>query len=276
MSTEVTHPRVRPWFKGLVRRYARRTMGRRLAGVVVDGLEATRAAAARGPIVVVPNHLSWWDTFAMVVVDEALGTHGRAYMDEANLRRLPFFGAIGALPLDLENPRVALRQLKAGRALLRAPGDAVWVFPQGRERPSWTRPLGFQRGWTRLLPDAHIDPSTGVETTVQVVPAAMVLGFVGRPEPLLALHLLPPRPVARGADVDVDALEAEVTDAVDALHTHFADGAFTGPLDDVVGAARSTSRSTSRFSTLVTGTLGQRDDGAGAKLLGRLLAGTVA
>ena len=204
----------RAWALRLARAYARRAMGRAFEGVVVDGLDNVRAAAARGPIVLCPNHLSWWDAFVAVVVDEALGTDGRCLMGEANLQRLPFFDALGAVPLSLTDPRRALSQLSSTAALLQKPGDALWIFPQGRQTPSWRRPLGFQRGFVRV-----VEPSGAA-----VVPVSVVLLFRERKEPLLAVRLHTPRDFSGDARHFCTDVESVVGAGIDALDAEIAAG----------------------------------------------------
>lgn len=155
-----TLPPRTPWFLALARRYARRRLARGLDGVRAAGVEGARAAAARAPLILVANHVGWWDSFLVVALDEALGTKGYALMDAANLRGLPFFARLGALPLE-RGAAMARSGLRAAAARLDRPGRAVWIFPQGRHRPAHLRPLGFEPGvrlLARYVPDALVIP----------------------------------------------------------------------------------------------------------------------
>lgn len=204
-SSTWTHKR--PWALGLARRYVRRTLSKRFANVYVDGLDAVRAAAAQGPLLLVPNHVSYWDAFAVVAVDEALGTDGCCVMDEDNLARLSFFRAIGAVPLSLTDPRRAIKQLHDVSALLDRPGRAAWLFPQGKLTPSWRRPLGFQRGFVRVAK----------ESGALVVPVSLLMTFGASPEPTLAIALHAPRAFSGDAKAFVDDISATVAAGIDAL-----------------------------------------------------------
>lgn len=139
-----------PTFLRLVRPYVRRRISRELDGLWVSGLEPLRARLAGGPLLLAPTHVSWWDAFLLVALDEALGAEGWCLMDADNLARLPFFGWIGALPLDRTGGGRARRGLEFAAAKLSGPGKALWVFPQGRQRPAHLRPLGLEPG-VRLL-----------------------------------------------------------------------------------------------------------------------------
>jgi 1-acyl-sn-glycerol-3-phosphate acyltransferase len=209
MTATSTWTHKRPWALALARRYARFTLARRFANVCVTGIDAVRAAAAQAPLLLVPNHVSYWDAFAVVAVDEALGTDGCCVMDEDNLARLSFFRAIGAVPLSLTDPRRAIQQLHDVSALLDRPGRAAWLFPQGKLTPSWRRPLGFQRGFVRVAK----------ESGALVVPVSLLMTFGSSPEPTLAIALHAPRAFSGDAKAFVDDVSATVAAGIDALDT---------------------------------------------------------
>lgn len=136
----------RPEFLSWARVYARRRVARGLDGAWVSGLEQTRAALADRPVLFASNHVAWWDTLMLLVLDEALGSTGWAMMDAANLRRLPFLGWVGALPLDRSSHQRSKQCLEASADLLDRPARALWIFPQGRQRPAHLRPLDLKPG----------------------------------------------------------------------------------------------------------------------------------
>lgn len=130
-------------------------MRRRFDGVYVAGADAVREALSRGPVIVAANHVAWWDPLFAVLLDDLLGCDSYALMDERNLARLPFFGWVGALPVSRETPRRSLAQLRASATLLDRPGRALWIFPQGDQRPAHLRPLGMKSGLGVLAAAAH-------------------------------------------------------------------------------------------------------------------------
>jgi 1-acyl-sn-glycerol-3-phosphate acyltransferase len=136
-----------PRFLRAARWWARRELGRTLDGFRVAGLERTRRTARERPVIFAATHVAFWDTFLLVVLDDALGTESFAVMDEVNLCRIPFFTRLGAIPMRRDRPRAGLR---TAAGLLDRPGRAVWMFPQGEHRPPHLRPLLFRPG-IRLL-----------------------------------------------------------------------------------------------------------------------------
>ena len=105
--------RRKPWFLALARRYVRRRFRREFDGFHVEGLERIRRLAAREPVIVASTHVAWWDALFAIQMDWLLGTETYCLMDADNLRRLPFFGWVGAVPLDRSSPKQALRDMKA-------------------------------------------------------------------------------------------------------------------------------------------------------------------
>jgi len=149
-------PRVtrRPWFLKLARRYVRSRMRSAFDGVYLEGAESVRKLARSRPLILAANHVAWWDPLFAVRIDEALGTTSYALMDESNLARMPFFGWVGALPIDRSQARRSLGQLRAAATLLERPGDAMWIFPQGTQRPAHLRPLDVKGGVSVLAEHA--------------------------------------------------------------------------------------------------------------------------
>ncbi len=108
------------------------------------------------PLLVVANHISWWDGFVLRALQETLRPKDRlgVVMLEPELRKRPFLRWLGGLGLTPGSP-ASLRGLV--RALERerhaSPALTVVFFPQGRIWPSHRRPLGFQPG-VRLVAQA--------------------------------------------------------------------------------------------------------------------------
>ncbi len=191
----------RPAFLSFARRYARRRVSHGLDGLWVSGLEQSRAALADRPLIFAANHVAWWDTLLLLILDEALGSTGWAMMDAANLRRLPFMGWVGALPLDRSSHERSRQCLEASGDLLDRPGRALWIFPQGRQRPAHLRPLDLRPG-IRTLHDHN---------PVDVVTVSLNYLFLERDRPAAVVRFS--APIAGGA-IAGPSLLASVEDSL--------------------------------------------------------------
>lgn len=186
----------------LARAYTRRALRRAFEGVYVQGLPALRARMAEGPVLVAATHVAWWDPLVLVALDEALGGVASCPMDARNFDSLPFFRWVGAWRLDLSTAETRAAGIDEGVARLRAPGDCLFLFPQGRQRPPGVRPLDLKRGVRDIARAAQ----------VPVVPLALSYVWRQGPKPAVALHL--GEALAPSA-VTLEALEAALVDGLD-------------------------------------------------------------
>lgn len=130
------------WFAG----HARDRIQRSFTAVHVRGLPVVRAARGDAPLLLLANHTAWWDPLVAIhLSNHVLGLDAFAMMDARNLVRLPFFAKVGAFGVDLSSAADGASVVRYAVKLLAAPGRAVWVFPQGTERPV-TEPLRFRGG----------------------------------------------------------------------------------------------------------------------------------
>lgn len=229
-------PRRSPWLTAFFHRHTRRRLRRGFDGVHMEGLERLTEAASAGPLVVASNHVAWWDGFLYLALEQAGGLESFALMDAENLARLRFFRGLGAIPLDRAAPLHGLRQ---GVRVLDRPGRALWVFPQGRQRPAHLRPLGL---WPGVSTVARQSGAPIVPVSLNYLfressrPAALV--SVGEP-------LAPDAPLAH--------LEAALVAGLDRIDRF---------VDEGSGA----------FGAWLAGPKGRAEDGPGSRAL-RLLQG---
>jgi hypothetical protein len=129
------------------------------------------------PLLIVPNHGTWWDGFFVYTLNRLLfGRRLHLMMLEEQLSRYPFFRRVGAFGIRPGLPRSVLESLHYSAEVLRDPDNALCLFPQGELRYHALRPLGFQRGLERIL---------GIcESSVQLLPIGIRCELLGdqRPE----------------------------------------------------------------------------------------------
>ena len=157
--------------------------------------------------------MSWWDAFTLREVQRILRPRGPIYtlMTERELRRLPFFGMIGAFGVDPERPGSVLEAVRffAGEAR-RRPDATLNFFPQGRIWPSHRRPLGFERGVELFA--RRVAPCT-------ILPVALHHEPLAAPAPTVFVSCGEPVRVD-GGRVDAAALEHAVEGEIDRI-LHF-------------------------------------------------------
>ncbi len=182
--------------------------------VRVVGLGNARAAAAKGPVLVVSNHTSWWDPLVVIYLSSrVLRTDGYALMDATNLARLPFFARVGGFGVDLTSAPDGARAIRYGASLLDKPGRVVWIFPQGRERPVTERPLAFVGGAAALA---------RVAKSAACIPVAFRYEFGASEKPELLIAVGEPisydRDIARATASQEAAVGAELARLERAAH----------------------------------------------------------
>lgn len=208
--------RRKAWLMPLARRYVRRKLRLQFDGMLIEGLAQTRRSAERAPLIIAPNHVAWWDPLVALHLDALLGTEGYCLMDEDNLSRFPFFGWVGGLPLARGAGRRTLAHMQAAVQLLKRPGCAVWIFPQGRQRPAHLRPLA---------------PASGVSwlsraSGASVVPLALDYQYRQAPEPAILVSF--GTPIATGATPLVAQLERAWTAGLARIDAFRETGALEG------------------------------------------------
>jgi 1-acyl-sn-glycerol-3-phosphate acyltransferase len=181
------------WFTNFFARHAHSRIKRTFGRVLVSGLDDLRASCARGPVLVVANHTSWWDPLiALWLTNVVLRTDSYAMMDAANLRRLPFFGKVGAFGVDLADRGDGARAVRHAARLLSTPGRIVWIYPEGRERSAFD-PLELQPGSALVA---------RIVRRAEVTPIGVRYVFGNRERPDIWIAIGRPMPPARDLDVE--------------------------------------------------------------------------
>ncbi len=106
------------------------------------------------PVLLLPNHSSWWDGFFVYLVNEKF-LHRRPYlmMLEEQLSQNRFFRHVGAYSINPASSAEMKRSLRFTLDLFQ-PKDAgrlICIFPQGELQAWHKRPIEFRRGIEFLL-----------------------------------------------------------------------------------------------------------------------------
>lgn len=161
------------WFWSL---YARRALRRTFRGVWLRGPRPSPSQSA----LFYANHRGYWDAFAsQAVITQHLRFEGYGAMAHENLQRYPFLRHLGAFSLQRGDGRATLETFRYAKGLLRRPGVAVLLFPEGELRPNAPAPLTLSRGLETL----------GRLAGVPCVPVAFRYAFFEAERPDLLVEL---------------------------------------------------------------------------------------
>lgn len=176
--------------------------------VRIAGLPTTLGADQ--PLLLVANHVSWWDGFGLRAVQRALRPDAPLFtlMDADQLRAHPYFRLMGAVPIDRRDPRSVARAFATLRRRTRGtPGAVLQYFPQGRIWPAYRRPLGFQRGASVLV--RRLAPVTVLPVALHVEPLNHVRPtlFASVGVPILAAEGAATRRLEEAVEAELDRLQ---------------------------------------------------------------------
>ena len=161
------------------------------------------------PLMVVANHVSWWDGFLLIELQRLLRPRApfHTIMLESELRRHPFLKRLGAIGIDPERPSTILAAMREVTSRVeKQPDSMVFFFPQGRIWPSYRRPLGFRRG---------IEVFCAAIGDVVVMPVAIHIEPLNRMAPQAFVRA--GEPLRDTDEISATSLERRVQDEVDAL-----------------------------------------------------------
>ena len=128
------------------------------------------------PLLLLPNHSTWWDGFFVYLLNKRIFRR-TAYlmMLEEQLSRYRFFAKIGAYSIEPKYRQGIVESLGYTVELLNQRTSLVSVFPQGELLPWQTRPLGYKRGVEWIL--------RKYGKSVAVLPLAIRTEFLGEKRP---------------------------------------------------------------------------------------------
>jgi 1-acyl-sn-glycerol-3-phosphate acyltransferase len=163
--------------------YVARKVRTAFRGVWVRG----ELPSSEGGLLCYLNHSSFWDGFIVHQLAQVAGWDGYAVMEEANLSRYPFHRRIGAFSVRRGEAKSALETLRyAARDVLRRPGAAVMIFPEGELRGG-AGPLQPLRGGVEAL--ARL-------ARVRSVPIALRYAFLEHEHPDVLIEVGAPHAAA--------------------------------------------------------------------------------
>lgn len=181
------HAILYPFFKW----YARNKIRRHFGKVHIDSTLQDKNL----PILLISNHLSWWDGFWAEYVNQKLfGRRFHFMMREDQLRKYWFFNYTGGYSV-CKGSRSIIQSLEYTAELLRQPSNLVLLFPQGEIQSMHTQHLVFQSGIQRIL--------THQPNSIQIVFLANLVDYFSSPKPGIYFYVQE----YSGGSLDVQSIE---------------------------------------------------------------------
>jgi hypothetical protein len=104
------------------------------------------------PLLLLPNHSTWWDGFFIYLLNKKLfGRKAYLMMLEEQLARYKFFSRLGAFSIEPRSVSNTRQSLRYAAAIIKQPSSLLCIFPQGELLPWEKRPLGYKRGLEAIL-----------------------------------------------------------------------------------------------------------------------------
>jgi 1-acyl-sn-glycerol-3-phosphate acyltransferase len=165
------------WADWIFQPYLTRLFSRHFEALRLLG--ETPKIEARLPLLLLPNHSTWWDGFFIYLLNKKIFRR-RAFvmMLEAQLQLYPFFKYVGVFSVEPSSPAGVRASIRYAAQLLqqkKPPLPLLCIFPQG-ELQSWRqRPLAYKRGFELIL--------RACGESVNLLPLAIRAEFLGRQRP---------------------------------------------------------------------------------------------
>lgn len=135
----------------------------------------------RFPVLVISNHVSWWDGFWVIYLNlQVLKRKFYFMMLEEQLKKHWYFKYTGGYSVKLGS-RSIVESINYTIDLLHEKGNMVFMFPQGKIHSSYNRNIKFGKGVDRIV--QNCPPET------QVLFMANLTDYFSNPKPGLYINL---------------------------------------------------------------------------------------
>ncbi|MFW5706793.1 MAG: lysophospholipid acyltransferase family protein [Bacteroidota bacterium] len=174
---EAKHSR---WFNSLFDLYLYYAFKRHFSKIEIVGEVEDRGL----PILIIANHISWWDGFWLKHLNKKLFRRQLfVMMLEEQLRKNMFLRKLGAFSIR-KGSRDMGNSLAYAANILKDPSHVLFLFPQGEIQSQYEFPLKFQNGWGRIL--------ARQQSPIQIVMVAHLLDYLSANKPKLTQYIYSP------------------------------------------------------------------------------------
>lgn len=133
------------------------------------------------PVLILANHVSWWDGFWVMYLNLALFKRRFHFMMlEEQLNRFTIFKACGGYPVR-KGSRSIVETLNYTAGLLENSENLVLLFPQGKLRSQHSRDFAFEKGVEKIIAQ--------VKSELQVFFVVNLTDYLSHRKPALFIYL---------------------------------------------------------------------------------------
>jgi len=160
-----------PWTRKLFNYYLAWNFKKNFSGIYCSGLSQLKEVS--GPLLIIANHVSWWDGFLLFELQRRLRPRAKLYTValKETCDQNPILSRMGVLPIEpgcAVSLRALLKHLSGLRAQPFSEQLMVVFFPQGKIMPSFATELEFQRGVEAIV--QALDPITIAPVGIHIEP----------------------------------------------------------------------------------------------------------
>lgn len=133
------------------------------------------------PVMLIANHISWWDGFWAVYVNEQV-LHRKVHfmMLEEQLKKHWYFRYTGGFSVN-KHSRTVVESLRYTAELLTDAKNMVFLFPQGKIQSMHQQHIHFERGLEQILKNK--------ENKVQLLMMASLPDYFSDPRPGITFYI---------------------------------------------------------------------------------------
>ncbi|MBN2104050.1 lysophospholipid acyltransferase family protein [bacterium] len=171
------------------------------------------------PLLVLPNHSSWWDGFFIYLLNKKR-LHRKIYlmMLERQLKQNRFFRFLGAYSIAPDHAKGVKRSLEYTMDLLKRQNEPTLIcfFPQGKLLPWHIRPVHFGRGLEFIF--------NRIENEIQLCFLGIRIEFLEQQRPEVFMELSPLKIIRPKSDFSLSEFESEFNIFLDRLERRIVKG----------------------------------------------------
>ncbi len=183
------HPVIYPLFKALTRYLLKRNFN----STHIEG----EFADAGKPVLVIANHVSWWDGFWLIHLNlKILHRKFHFMMLEDQLKKHWYFRYTGGYSVK-KRSRSIVESINYTTELLQNSQNMVFMFPQGEINSLYNNSMQFEKGIQRIIEQSPEE--------VQVLFVANMVDYFSNPKPNLCMYIQSfPAKSLKGSSVETE------------------------------------------------------------------------